>query len=138
MTCSDAAKIERKIMNEKEIGQNIARTLNLGLEQLDDGKLARLHAARQKALGAYRAPVTILGLVTVSGNLFDVSTIIRKPLFFLPILAIFIAVSTYMWTSSDDNYDDIGELDAKLLTGELPIDAFLDKDFATWVAESSH
>ena len=35
-------------MNEKEIGQNIARTLNLGLDQLDHGKLARLHAARQR------------------------------------------------------------------------------------------
>ncbi|MBL8523039.1 MAG: DUF3619 family protein [Betaproteobacteria bacterium] len=125
-------------MNEKEIGQSIARTLNLGLDQLDDNKLTRLHAARQKALGAYRPPVRILGLVTVSGNLFDVSSMIRKPLFLLPVFAIFIAVSTYMWNSSDDSYDDVGELDAKLLTGELPIDAFLDKDFATWVAESTH
>lgn len=138
MTYSAAAKIEHKIMNEKEIGQNIARTLNKGLEQFDDAKLARLHAARQKALGAYRAPVKLPGLVTVSGNLLDVSAMIRKPMFLLPILAIFIAVSTYMWNSSDDNYDDVGELDAKLLTGELPIDAFLDKDFAAWVAESSH
>lgn len=125
-------------MNEKEIGQNIARTLNSGLDQLDHGKLARLHAARQKALGAYREPVTILGLVTVSGNLLDVSNIFRKPLFFIPIFAIFVAVSAYVWNSPEDSYDDIGELDAKLLTGELPIDAFLDKDFATWVAESTH
>jgi nitrogen fixation-related uncharacterized protein len=126
-------------MNEKEIGQNIARTLSWGADQLDEAKLKKLHAARQKALSAYREPVRILGLITVSGNLLDVSAHLRKPLFLLPIVAIFIAVATFMWTSSsDDGYDDVGELDAKLLTGELPIDAFLDKDFAAWVAESSH
>jgi hypothetical protein len=28
---------------------------------------------------------------------------------------------------------EIGELDAALLTGELPVDAFLDKDFDSWL-----
>jgi hypothetical protein len=37
--------------------------------------------------------------------------------------------------ATDDLYDETGVIDAKLLTGELPIDAFLDKDFATWVQE---
>jgi hypothetical protein len=32
---------------------------------------------------------------------------------------------------------DIGELDAQLLTGELPIDAFLDKDFDSWLKSAS-
>jgi hypothetical protein len=125
-------------MNEKEIGKSIARTLSWGAGQLDDGKLAKLHAARQKALVAYRPPVKILGLVTVSGNFVDFSSAIRKPLFLLPVLAVIFALSAYVWTAPDEAYDDVGELDAKLLAGELPIDAFLDKDFATWVAESSN
>ncbi|MEP7156409.1 MAG: DUF3619 family protein [Betaproteobacteria bacterium] len=124
-------------MDEKEIGQKVARTLDWGLTRLADDKLARLHAARQKAMGAYRAPVKVLGLVTVSGQALDMVNWIRKPLFWLPLLAIALAVFTYSWNGGDDDTDAVGELDAKLLTGELPIDAFLDKDFASWVKESS-
>ena len=32
---------------------------------------------------------------------------------------------------------DLGELDAQLLTGELPIDAFLDEDFDQWLKNAS-
>ena len=125
-------------MNDKEFGQNIARTLDWGANQLDPAKLKKLHAAREQALSAYRAPVRLFGLITVSGNMLDISSMVRKPLFLLPIIAAFIAVAGLLWLPSEDNYDDVGELDAKLLAGELPIDAFLDKDFATWVQESSH
>jgi hypothetical protein len=43
------------------------------------------------------------------------------------------------YNATDDNIaDDVGgEFDAELLTGELPINAFLDKDFGSWVKESS-
>ena len=123
---------------EKDFAQNITRTLNWGLTRIQDDKLARIRAGRQKAMAAYREPVTILGLVTVSGQTLDVSNWIRKPLFWLPILAIVAAVATYALSSSDDIYDEAGgELDAQLLTGELPINAFLDKDFGSWVKESS-
>lgn len=124
-------------MNEEEFGQKITRTLNWGLSRIEEDKLAKLRAGRRKAMDAYREPVTILGLVTVSGQTLNVSNWIRKPLFWLPILAVSAALVTYSLNSGDDVYDDVGELDAKLLTGELPIDAFLDKDFASWVKESS-
>lgn len=124
-------------MNEEEFGQKITRTLNWGLSRIEEDKLAKLRAGRRKAMDAYREPVTILGLVTVSGQTLNVSNWIRKPLFWLPVLAVSAALVTYSLNSGDDVYDDVGELDAKLLTGELPIDAFLDKDFASWVKESS-
>ncbi|MBL0123155.1 MAG: DUF3619 family protein [Betaproteobacteria bacterium] len=124
-------------MNEEEFGQKITRTLNWGLSRIEEDKLAKLRAGRRKAMDAYREPVSILGLVTVSGQTLNVSNWIRKPLFWLPILAVSAALVTYSLNSGDDVYDDVGELDAKLLTGELPIDAFLDKDFASWVKESS-
>lgn len=124
-------------MNEKDFGQKITRTLNWGLSRIEEDKLAKLRAGRRKAMEAYREPVTILGLVTVSGQTLDVSNWMRKPLFWLPVLAIAVAVFAFSWISTDDIYDDVGELDAKILTGELPIDAFLDKDFASWVKESS-
>ena len=123
---------------EKDLAQNITRTLNWGLSRIPDDKLMRIRAGRQKAMTAYREPVTILGMVTVSGHTLDVSNWIRKPLFWLPILAIVAALAAYTLSGTDDIYDEAGgELDAQLLTGELPINAFLDKDFGSWVKESS-
>ena len=123
---------------EKDFAQKITRTLNWGLSRIEADKLDRIRAGRQRALEAYREPVTILGLVTVSGQTLDISTWIRKPLFWLPILAIVAAVAAYTLSGTDDIYDETGgELDAQLLTGELPINAFLDKDFGSWVKESS-
>lgn len=123
-------------MNENDFGQKIARTLDTGLDQIDEPRLAKLRAARQRALSAYREPVQILGLVTVSGQALNFVSWARKPLFWLPAVAIAAAVIALVWPA-DESYDDIGELDARLLTGELPIDAFLDKDFGAWVKDSS-
>jgi len=123
---------------EKDFAQKITHTLNWGLSRIEDDKLARVRASRQRALAAYREPVTILGLVTVSGRSLEMSSWIRKPLFWLPIFAIVAAASTYTLTGTDDIYDEAGgELDAQILAGELPINAFLDKDFSSWVQESS-
>ncbi|HEX9390022.1 MAG TPA: DUF3619 family protein [Usitatibacteraceae bacterium] len=124
-------------MNEKEFSQKITRTLNWGLTRLEDDKLAKLRAARQQAMSRYREPVNVLGLVTVSGQTLNISSWVRKPLFWLPILAIVALFASYSFNSDDDIVDDTGELDARLLTGELPINAFLDKDFQSWVKDSS-
>lgn len=126
------------IKQEKDFAQKITRTLNWGLTRIEDDKLVRIRAGRQKALAAYREPVTIMGLVTISGHTLDMSSWVKRPLFWLPILAIVAAVSVYTLSGTDDIYDDAGgELDTQLLTGELPINAFLDKDFGSWVKESS-
>jgi Protein of unknown function (DUF3619) len=130
-------------MNERDFAQKIARTLNAGLDQIDDSKLARLRAAREKAVANYQEPapvaqaVTNTQLQTNTGQSLDAMGFIRKPLFWLPILAIVVAVISYQNTADDEIADQAGELDAQLLTGELPIDAFLDKEFGTWVKESS-
>ena len=123
-------------MNEKEIAQKITRSLSWGLSRIEDDKLAKLRTARQKAMVNYREPINVLGLVTVSGQTLDVSSWIRKPLFWLPILAVAVTVVAYN-AMDDDIVDESGALDAQLLTGELPINAFLDKDFQSWVKDSS-
>ena len=123
---------------EKDFARGIVQSLNLGLSQIEEDKLARIRTSRQRAMAAYREPVTILGMVTVAGQTLDMSNWTRKPLFWLPILAIAVTVAGYSLSIPDDNFDETsGELDAQLLTGELPINAFLDKDFGSWVQESS-
>ena len=123
-------------MNEQEIAQKVTRTLSWGLSRIDDDKLAKLRTARQKAMANYREPINVLGLVTVSGQTLDVSSWLRKPMFWLPILTVAVAAVAYN-AMDDDIVDESGALDAQLLTGELPINAFLDKDFQSWVKDSS-
>ena len=124
-------------MNEKEFSQKITRTLNWGLSRIEDDKLSKLRTARQSAMSQYREPAHVLGLVTVSGATLNASSLVRKPLFWLPILAILVLFASYSFTPDEDIVDESGELDARLLTGELPINAFLDKDFQSWVKDSS-
>ncbi len=123
-------------MNENEFGQKVARNLNWGLAHIDDAKLARLRVARERAMDAYREPMSVAGLAPAGGPVMNLLGWVRKPAFWLPALVIAAAAATYVATAPDSGFDDVGELDAKLLTGELPIDAFLDKDFAAWVSES--
>ncbi len=124
-------------MDEREFAKKVTMNLNWGLTQIDGDKLSKLRAAREKALANYAEPVAVANLVTTSGQTLNFSSWVRKPLFWLPIVAIAAAAVTYN-AMDDDIADDVGgEFDAKLLTGELPINAFLDKDFGSWVKESS-
>jgi hypothetical protein len=124
-------------MDEKEFAKKVTMNLNWGLSQIDGDKLSKLRTAREKALANYVEPVAVANLVTTSGQTLNFSGWVRKPLFWLPIVAIAAAAVTYNAMDDDIADDAGGELDAKLLTGELPINAFLDKDFGSWVKESS-
>ena len=123
-------------MNENEIAKKITQTLDYGVSRMEESKIAKLRAARQKAMANYREPINLMGLATVSGQTLNLSSWMNKPLFWLPILAIAAAAIAYN-AMDDDIVDDSGALDAQLLTGELPINAFLDKDFQSWVKDSS-
>lgn len=123
-------------MNENDFSRQLTDYLDRGTASIDSRLAARLVTARERTLSSYRAPISIFGLVTVSGQVTNPAWLIRKPLFWLPILALAVAVWFAQSTQPDDIYDDAGLIDAKLLTGELPIDAFLDQDFATWVKEA--
>jgi hypothetical protein len=122
-------------MNDKDFSHKLTSYLDVSATQISAGTAAKLQGARERALVAYRPPVQILGLVTVSGRLTDPSRLVRNPLFWLPILLVLTLIFAFQ-PSADDLYDEAGVIDAKLLTGELPIDAFLDKDFATWMQEN--
>ncbi len=122
-------------MNEKDFSKNLKPYLDASAAALSPAQASRLADARQKALAAYREPVRVLGLVTVSGRVRDPAYLARQPLLWLTILVLAAAVWFAQPATTEDLYDDAGAIDAKLLTGELPIDAFLDKDFAEWVKE---
>ena len=122
-------------MNEKEFGAKLKPWLERSAAAVGELQATRLKAARLKALDAYREPVSLLGLVTVNAGVVETAryTVLQRALMFLPLLAL-VATLAVKSLSTDA---DLGELDAQLLSQELPPDAFIDQEFRSWLGKSS-
>lgn len=126
-------------MNEQDIAQGVVRHLERGLRELDPALVGRLHEARFAALS--RVPVRELRLLPAAGTSsgrfswgVGQSALWRTTLVALA-LATAIAVFN-LWQPQDADDDDNGQLDAKLLSSELPPQAFAQKDFGAWLQET--
>jgi hypothetical protein len=122
-------------MNENDFGARIRPWLDRAAHETGELQATRLKAARLRALDAYREPVRLFGLVTVGAGTAQALkySVLQQLLLWLPLVLL---VATLAAKALNPEVD-IGELDAQLLTGELPIDAFLDKDFDTWLKSAS-
>jgi hypothetical protein len=122
-------------MNEKDFAGKVRSWLDRSADELGQLQSTRLRAARLRALDRWHEPVRLLGIVTVgSGTARALKyRVLQQVLLWLP-LAILLAT---LATKAISPEADIGELDAQLLTGELPIDAFLDEDFGQWLESAS-
>ena len=122
-------------MNEKEFGAKLKPWLERSATQVGELQATRLKAARLRALEAYREPVSLLGLVTVDGGLLESArhTLLQRALMFLPLAALVATLAVQSLTTDTD----LGEIDAQLLSQELPPDAFIDQDFRAWLGKSS-
>ena len=120
-------------MNEKELGEKLKPWLERGAASVGEIQATRLKAARLRAMDAYREPVRLFGLVPMSASRAQALSygVVQRALLFLPLLAL-IAVLT---VRSLDTDGDPGDIDAQLLSQELPPDAFLDKEFRTWLGK---
>ncbi len=111
--------------------------MNLSLK-LDDATLRRLRQGRERALERQgmveTAPVmaladNVLGRLGLPGSLL--------PRVLLPLLLLAagsFAINTWQQTQAAH---EIEEIDTAVLTGDLPIDAYLDKGFDAWLKRSS-
>jgi hypothetical protein len=122
-------------MNEKEFAASLRPWLDRSSASVGELQATRLRAARLKALDAWREPVRLFGLVTVGAGTAQTLkySVLQQALLWLPPI---ILVATLAAKALAPEVD-IGEIDAQLLTGELPIDAFLDQDFDSWLKSAS-
>ena len=120
-------------MNEKDLGTRLKPWLDRSAAGLGEMQATRLRAARLRAMDRYREPVRLLGLVTVGPGTADTIRygIVQRALLWLPVLALIAVLATQSL-----NEPDLGELDAALLTQELPPQAFIDQDFRSWLGKS--
>jgi hypothetical protein len=126
-------------MNEQELATKIVQHLDQGLDKIRQGSLYQLQSARMAALERYReAPQTAAAFAWAGDIAFRVSqsrhfnlrNMIAAGLLVLGMLGV-----SHWQIALQGN--DIAEIDASLLTGELPINAYLDNDFETWLKRSS-
>jgi hypothetical protein len=127
-------------MNDQdELGQRIARLLDEGTDKLSPEQRDRLSAARRLALARHRpAPAPVPSWMPAWAG--PISGFTEKRVFgiqyLIPIAALVLGLAgvAYMHTGTSS---DIADIDAGLLTDELPINAYLDQDFASWLKRSS-
>jgi hypothetical protein len=119
-------------MNEKDFAAKLKPWLDRSAADTGEMQATRLKAARLRALDAYREPVRLFGLVTVNANTAQTLnySVVQRSLLWLPVVVLVAALALQSTAEPD-----LGELDAQLLTQELPPDAFLDQDFRAWLGK---
>jgi len=119
-------------MNEQEFSSKLKPWLERSAQSLGEIQETRLKAARLRALDAYREPVRLYGLFTVADGTAQMIrySLVQRALLFLPIAALLAVLAFQSLQESD-----VGDLDAQLLTQELPPDAYLDQDFRAWLSK---
>jgi len=125
-------------MNEQQTAHRIRQLLNRGLD-LDAGTLARLKAAREQALARQRvtAPVFVLAWAdSVIGRFGGPASIVPRVLLPMAVLILGL-IAINQWRDSQ-TAAEIEEIDAAVLTGDLPLDAYLDTGFDAWLKRPSH
>jgi hypothetical protein len=122
-------------MNEKEFASKIKPWLDRSAAGLGEMQATKLKSARLRALDAFREPVRVFGLVTVPASTAQTIqySVVQRNLLWVPVA---ILVAFLVFQSARET--DLGELDAQLLTQELPPDAFLDQDFRAWLGKSQY
>jgi hypothetical protein len=125
-------------MNEHNLGYRVRQILNQGLD-LDAEKLARLKAAREQALARQRvaAPRTVLAWADnlTGGGLGSSASVVTR--FLLPAAMLILGlVAVNTWQQSQA-VQELVEIDSAMLTSDLPIDAYLDRGFDTWLKRFS-
>ena len=123
-------------MNEPQFGHEIAKRLDQGLGDIPAATLGRLSAARALALArsgdrsvvaVSRAGSTLTGSL---GRFFG--TRVLGPSFALVLLALAVLWWQQVHRVQHNNSEN-AEVDAAVLTDELPVTAYLDQGFEIWL-----
>ncbi len=124
-------------MNEQQFGYRIKQTLNQGLN-LDEASLSRLSTAREGALSRQRAtaPASRLAWAGEFAASFATPRLLVSRLM-LPVLILGLGLFIVNYWHQAQLAQENAEIDAEVLTGDLPLDAYLDKGFDVWLRRSS-
>lgn len=122
-------------MTELDFGYKVAHRLDAGKSHLSEATRERLFAARQEALKHHHAASSLLSLPGLGHLATDV--LFPKARMTAAMLALMVGVAcSYTWNSVQ-KASELEDVDSALLSDELPINAYLDSGFDTWLKDSS-
>ena len=125
-------------MNELEFTKKVAQQLNFGTNNLGHVATARLKAARERALAAYRVELPVLATAGGAssgerlGGYFS-----QHPRLAWGGLAVVLALAAGLnfWQGTEQS--EQSPIDAEILASDLPLNAFTHQDFDAWLKNNS-
>lgn len=121
--------------NERELGLLVRHQLNASLNELSKSHTERLFAARQAALNRYPARQAELSLATLGRDGLVWCEEKLRPFIYASALVLTLLAGNQMLDQQREA--DLEDIDTALLSDELPIGAYLDQGFQSWLADSS-
>ncbi len=121
--------------DERAVGLFVRHQLNAGLPGISGRAATRLFEARQAALLAHTAPsgaLSVAGFGQISRSWMEGKL---RPVLMAGILVAALSAGNHLM--SVQHMENQEDLDAALLSDDLPISAYLDSGFQTWLADSS-
>jgi hypothetical protein len=119
---------------EQQFGLKIRHKLNLGNSALSATTADRLFQARQRALARHTATVGEWSLAGLGRHFFSLGEDYWRPVAAAAALIAFLICGDYI--TSVQRAADLEEVDSALLADDLPINAYLDRGFDTWLNSS--
>ena len=126
---------------DHELAEKVVALLNQGTQQLDADTTAKLLNVRKQALARFNEqPERSLALEWATQG----ASRIAEPFSYnlrawAVLLALLVTLAgTVAWQSFSTQSSDIADIDEALLTSELPINAYLDRSFDSWLKRPSH
>ncbi|MBX3663627.1 MAG: DUF3619 family protein [Burkholderiales bacterium] len=124
---------------EHEVARKITRMLDQGSRDLDRNAQLRLSSAREQALSlaaSRRAPAWVpVWAAQLAGRAGGWPAGTR---YLLPMAVLLLGLMGIVyWQGNGGPGSELADIDARLLTDDLPIDAYLDKGFDSWLKRQS-
>lgn len=122
-------------MNERKFGYQIKQQLDHALD-LEPAALNRLKVARERALARQRMTEPAFALAWAGAAFGHLPRIPAAASIGLAGAALILALVSMQYWQRTPSVEEVEEIDAAILTSDLPINAYLDKSFDTWLKRS--
>jgi hypothetical protein len=126
---------------DDELAEKIVRLLDEGTLQIDARTATRLLEARKQALARFNEqPERAWALEWASQGASRLAEPFSHNLRAWAVLLALLATlaGALAWQSFNPQGSEIADIDEALLTSELPINAYLDRSFDSWLKRPSH
>ena len=124
--------------SQDDLAHRIVERLEESTQQLGSAQRERLNEARLAALATYSAepaPAWTLAWAEKFAGVTEHRVLGVR--YLIPVAALLLGLASVVYVNSNGASSDIADIDAGLLTDELPINAYLDKGFDSWLKRLS-